>query len=189
MKKNDLTVAQVIRKLRKYLPDGFKRTKPNEDDPIWAKSRTMPGYNDGHVYVGVSAVCEYNATSKERENCRAINIKCWSNWMDIRTTTYYARKDGTFNFDAIGNRLQTMILESENVQAEKLKEQQEDARKKKVQKANRNKLQKAGVETDRWGMTELPSGNHISIDCNGDEINFRLKTGNVKDVIALMEIL
>lgn len=101
-----MTVAQVLRALRPYLPTGFEKY-------------TEKRYSVGYVYkdrllIEVFGVCQWNATTKEREGCHATKIKVTPLGHyrgtrfqpGLRTTTHSARKDGTFKLESVGSRVQ-----------------------------------------------------------------------------------
>lgn len=104
------TTVQVMRRIRKLVPSDFKKIKVQTS---WGhpECEVWPGYTNGTLFVNVRGVCEWRAESDEKENCKATQIVISSTHHGIQKRYYRPRKDGTFNFDGIGTRLNLMVTQ------------------------------------------------------------------------------
>jgi hypothetical protein len=103
------TIAQTLRALRPYLPEGFKKTK----------GRASAGYIYKELLeIEVFGLCKFDSTTKEKNECRATRIvvrplkeyKSFTYPGELRAASYGVRKaDKSFNLESIGERVQFIL--------------------------------------------------------------------------------
>lgn len=108
------TVAQVLRSLRPFLPAGFEK--------LTERNRVGYVYKD-RLTIEVFAVCTWDTTRKQKQGCHAVRVVVSADpeWRvgryasGVRSSSHTPRKDGTFKFDSIGQRVQFALAEIERI--------------------------------------------------------------------------
>lgn len=152
-----MTTAAVLKKLRPILPPSFKRLAPKTDDgQVW------PAYTDGRLVVEVRGVCQWNATTRERQACHATRIVARAEGFSyrgiVRQRTWQPNKAGVFNWDGIATAIQGMIpeLDAHDTRCEKDK-----AAKSAAERATASNLKALVEMAKRYGLpTEIVERKH-----------------------------
>lgn len=140
------TLAAVLRALRPYLPPGFKKTS----------ERGALGYlYENKLWVDVLGVCEWNASTEEKSNCRAVRLRVVPSSQyrpalrgmrplgGIRSRFYKpSKKTGEFNVAMIGARIQQCLEDIAQMDALTTREQEEQKQDKLAAAALKEHLRK-----------------------------------------------
>lgn len=119
------TIAQVLRALKPFLPEGYVKISDR---------RAAVGYRyEGRISVEVFGVCQWDASTLQKEGCRAISIRVTPYYpfrqtsrgptpAGLRTVVFKPSKAGTFNLANVGARIQRNLAETREMEEARKKE-------------------------------------------------------------------
>jgi len=147
------TIAQVLRALKPFLPEGYSK--------LTSDRRAAVGYTYGDkLMVEVFGVCQWNASTQEKEGCHAVSIRVTPGYAfrrtsrglyaaGLRTTSHKPLKDGTFKLETVGARLQFCLASIKEMEAAR---EREDAQRKADGEATKELAAEVRAYVEREGF-------------------------------------